>query len=278
MKISQPTPAMEKSLRALWKEVFHDSDEYIDLFFSKRYNPSHAMVVHENNEVVSMLFALPIDLIMQGEIISASYVYAVGTLPQFRRRGLSGLLLDHMHNWLKEKGVQASVLVPASKELFMFYEVRGYQTAFHIDIKKETFRDYSNIISLKKSTLCEQQELRDKYFSSSRLFARWGREALAYQDAEISFLGGDVFAFDDPYRGYAVCVPSEEGIAVKELIVGSQDELVLKAIAAHYRAEKLIVRRLGGENHKPFGMIKWYRPQPQTSQNAKPPYLGLALD
>ena len=278
MNISQPTPAMEKPLRTLWKEVFHDSDEYINLFFTKRYNPSHAMVVHESDEVVSMLFALPMDLVIQGQIISARYVYAVGTSPKFRRKGLSGLLLDNMHARLAEKGVHASVLVPASHDLFMFYAARGYQTEFYVEITNETFRQFSGKTLLRKSSLCEQQEVRDSFFSSSRLFARWSREALTYQDAEISFLKGDVFAFDDPYRGYAVCVPTNEGIAVKELITGPQDDIVLQAIAAHYRVEKLTVRRLGGESHKPFGMIKWYHPQPQTPQNAKPPYLGLALD
>jgi GNAT superfamily N-acetyltransferase len=269
---------MEKSIRALWKQVFRDTDEYIDLFFMKRYNPANAMVVHDDNKVVSMLFALPIDLVLQDKIVSARYVYAVGTSPQFRQRGLSSLLLEAMHERLTEKGVQASILVPASEDLFAFYERRGYQTIFHIKIKTETFHDNSEKLLLKKSTLCEQYELRDNFFSSSRLYARWGREALAYQDAEISLLKGDVLAFDDPYRGYAVCVPTDMGVSVKELITGPQEDVILKAIAAHYQVKNLVVRRWGGENDKPFGMIKWYSQKRRKFTNAKPPYLGLVLD
>ncbi len=72
-------PGDEPGLRALWKAVFEDSDEFLDAFFTGIYTPGMASLIEEEGCIVSAAYALPLE--------NALYLYAVGTLPGFRDRG-----------------------------------------------------------------------------------------------------------------------------------------------------------------------------------------------
>ena len=43
----------ENALKALWREVFGDTDEYIDAFFQNVYQPDMASVIEEDGTVVA---------------------------------------------------------------------------------------------------------------------------------------------------------------------------------------------------------------------------------
>ena len=48
----------ERALKALWKEVFGDSDEYIDTFFREVYHPGMASGIEENGEIAAAAYAV----------------------------------------------------------------------------------------------------------------------------------------------------------------------------------------------------------------------------
>ena len=72
-------PGEEPVLRKLWKTVFGDSDEFLDLFFSLVYTPGMAWVICEEEEIVSAAYAIPLE--------NAVYIYAVATNPKCRGKG-----------------------------------------------------------------------------------------------------------------------------------------------------------------------------------------------
>ena len=47
----------ENALKALWREVFGDTDEYIDAFFQNVYQPGMASVIEEDGTVVAAAYA-----------------------------------------------------------------------------------------------------------------------------------------------------------------------------------------------------------------------------
>ena len=49
----------ENALKALWREVFGDTDEYIDAFFQNVYQPGMASVIEEDGTVVAAAYAVP---------------------------------------------------------------------------------------------------------------------------------------------------------------------------------------------------------------------------
>ena len=69
----------ENALKALWREVFGDTDEYIDAFFQNVYQPSMASVIEEDGTVVAAAYAVPFGAVR--------YIFAVATRPEYRGRG-----------------------------------------------------------------------------------------------------------------------------------------------------------------------------------------------
>ena len=69
----------ENALKALWREVFGDTDEYIDAFFQNVYQPGMASVIEEDGTVVAAAYAVPFGAVR--------YIFAVATRPKYRGRG-----------------------------------------------------------------------------------------------------------------------------------------------------------------------------------------------
>ena len=106
---------MQPQLRALWRRVFGDPEEYLDLFFAHCFDPVETMVAYEAGQVRSALYLLPLTLRIGAQALPARYIYAVATDPDYRSQGLSTALLEETHRLLAAKGIAASVLVPAEQ-------------------------------------------------------------------------------------------------------------------------------------------------------------------
>lgn len=123
MTIEQPTAARQRQLRALWKEAFGDTEEYLDLFFSVAFHPARCRCAVENGTVAAALYWL--DGTCRGKKIA--YLYAVATAPAFRGQGIATRLLKDTHSHLARLGYCGAVLVPGDGPLFRFYEKLGYR-------------------------------------------------------------------------------------------------------------------------------------------------------
>lgn len=124
MIINNPSKEQIPSLRALWKEAFGDTDEFLDSFFGTAFSPDRAVCIEENNKILSALYIF--DCLFEDKKIA--YIYAVATSKQARGRGLCRKLLDYTHKLLKTQGYIGAILVPSDKGLFEMYEKLGYKT------------------------------------------------------------------------------------------------------------------------------------------------------
>lgn len=68
-------------IRALWKDSFFDSNEYLDLFFEKRFNPLYTALYCLGDEIAGMVHLLPCEVKGVGK---AFYWYAVCVAPKHR--------------------------------------------------------------------------------------------------------------------------------------------------------------------------------------------------
>ena len=114
-------------LKALWKIVFGDPDDFIDSFFKIPFSPDRCRYITENGMPISALYWF--DCEYNGGKLA--YIYAVATHPNHRGKGLASQLLEDTHNHLKALGYAGAVLKPA-KGLFPFYERLGYVTSGYI--------------------------------------------------------------------------------------------------------------------------------------------------
>ncbi len=97
----------EKSLKALWHEVFGDTDVYIDTFFRELYRPGMASVVEEDGKIVAAAYAVPFGAVR--------YIFAVATKPEYRGRGYGRAVV------LAAAGGEPAYLCPASATLRCWY-------------------------------------------------------------------------------------------------------------------------------------------------------------
>ena len=97
----------EKSLKALWHEVFGDTDVYIDTFFRELYRPGMASVVEEDGKIVAAAYAVPFGAVR--------YIFAVATKPAYRGRGYGRAVV------LTAAGGEPAYLCPASATLRCWY-------------------------------------------------------------------------------------------------------------------------------------------------------------
>ena len=271
---------MTEQLKALWKTVFGDTDEYISLFFEKRFVPSQCVTAISGGTVVGMLFLLPFEMVCGKACYSGRYIYAVATHPDHRRQGISEAMLSFAHKKAADEGAALSALVPANAPLFEYYRKRGFETEFykreitvHPDFNAES-------VQLDHCLLEEQIETRRKLFSDNRMFVDWDKAALCYQQLENELLGGETLCFSSPKKGYALCIAGDDGVFIREWGADALYPELLSAIAERYQKRKITVRLAADRSDSeavPFAMTKWYITERKAS-GVNPPFISLVLD
>jgi GNAT superfamily N-acetyltransferase len=170
------TSADIPAMRIIWDECFPEDKGFADFFFSELYNK--ALVFEEKDNVTGMLHLLPF---MRDDGAPVTYIYGVGTLPEYRRRGQSAALITAALN-----DNDICVLIPAEPWLFGFYEKFGFKTVFF----KNEFKTPPLELG-RKATSCDIPMLNSIYCDSvtpriERTNAHWShylRDILVFDDA-----------------------------------------------------------------------------------------------
>jgi len=135
MKLRYAEAGDKDGLRKLWSLCFPGEQAFTDYFFSEIYRPENALLI-EDGEIAAMLHMLPRSFVFGDRELSVSYVYGVGTHPDFRRRGLSASLMDQAFFEMHLRSVALSVLIPQEPWLFDFYRQFGYAEVFRLRKEK----------------------------------------------------------------------------------------------------------------------------------------------
>jgi len=266
---------MQPALKALWHEAFGDEDDYIALFFSKRFKPKNTLVWIDDGRPAAMLHLLPAELRTASGSLPARYVYAVATKGEFRGKGISTALLEHAAELARQSG-ELLMLVPSSAALYDFYGKRGYQTFFYLNELTLDFAGKAEPVGYEMITPEEYKKLRDSCFDAPG-YVVWDEEAIAYAINENAHGGGMTTAFH--YNGkihFAMFIKVGETLRVKETSLAPEEILpALGAAAESYRCSKILVRLPSRYNagDKRFGML-YDAPRADTARG----YLNLALD
>ena len=132
MIIKKPADSDVTELKALWKEAFGDTDDFIGLFFSLAFSKDNSLCVYDNESLVASLYWF--DGSVGNE--KAAYIYGVATKKSHRGRGFSSALIKSTHKLLADEGYCTAILVPADAELFNFYGRFGYTECCFINLGK----------------------------------------------------------------------------------------------------------------------------------------------
>lgn len=278
-------PGDHPRLKALWQDVFGDSPEAVDAYFTLRHRDENMLVETRGGTVAGMLSMLPVTLQESGgRTFAARYIYAVATDDRFRGQGISTALLNATHAHMAGLGEAAGILVPASESLFSFYDKRGYKTSFSLNIltvSADALPPFPEGGRYSACSAADYTRIRNAAFQQSRLYARWEEAGVSYAMQTFARSGGVTALNWNGGQGCAAWEKTEEGVLVRELALLNGDaSAALSVLHRQLNAERYTARlaegTVPGAAPQPFGMIRWLIPEPALS--GKPPYLSLAMD
>lgn len=139
-------------MKRLWKETFHDSDEYVNMIFDSFLLSGYSLCCVENDKVVAALVGVPYrfsgferfvnsdscftnSCFLQKQDITNGlqglYLCGLATRPEFRHNGIMTEMIERVNEMAKADGFDFTFLIPADEGLGMYYRDRGYVNAFY---------------------------------------------------------------------------------------------------------------------------------------------------
>lgn len=247
-------------LREIWKACFGDSDSYLDFYYANGFPHFQTMVDRQGKDITSMLTVVPAEYLLSGNRYPAAYLYAVATDPPWQGKGLASKLLRDTHDYLKNNGVTAAMLFPASDSLYDFYGRSGYRAVFSIrewDGCLEPGPRYGTLSRCEEEVFLLQS---GRLLDQQKYGMRFSPEALRYFYRECFATGGQVLQVEENHalQGYAVCYKIKEVLHIKETSL-SPEQLAryASALMERFHAAKLTARLPAepGQPAKRHGML-----------------------
>ena len=101
-------------LRQIWKDIFHDTDSFINWQMNRRFVAELCAVCEEGGRIVSCLYGYPLPLSFGEKTVDNILVSGVATLPEYRGKGLMKRLFEFYLNHLYVLDVPLISLTPAN--------------------------------------------------------------------------------------------------------------------------------------------------------------------
>lgn len=114
----------------MWKTVFGDPDDYMELYFRWKYRPENTLIYMEEGKAVSSLQMLSYSFTFCETEIPVIYLSGVCTLPAYRGKGFSRKLLSKSFDVAAHRKVPLMLLVPQEEWLLGFYDQQGFARSF----------------------------------------------------------------------------------------------------------------------------------------------------
>lgn len=114
----------------LWKNIFHDSEDFTKLYFSRRFSIRRTFYTTRNGILLSTMQSIPYNMTFFGDKIKVGYVSGLLTRPEEQGKGYATQVLEKSHRALYKRGALLSLLIPATSELYNYYERRNYIKCF----------------------------------------------------------------------------------------------------------------------------------------------------
>ena len=255
----------EPSLRALWRDIFEDSDEIIDYFFKSCFKHESTAIALHGERPVSMGFLLRAGFlkIPGEEDKSCAMIYGLATDEGHRNRGYAGGVARELIKIAHESGYSHVVLHPANDGLFWYYEkALGFRSLFYAE-ESALVPDPAADIVISVETPAGYGAAREKMLAGTA-HIEVSPELIRLQEYLCGISGGGLYSFysGGEYLGCAITEISEDTAHIKELLADDAAKIrIAGAIAARHGVKSVVIRRPVSDNSapgdiKPFGMIR----------------------
>mgnify|MGYP000937823357 CR=1 FL=1 len=291
IEIRPALPEEEHRQKELWKLAFGDSDAQIDYFYTRRPANAETLVLLENGVVETMVALFPVTLTLpDGATVSSSYIYALATHPDARKKGYGRFILNYVDFYLQERKLDCVTIVPAEASLHRFFAATGFSECFatrKVELLGYMVESTGEGDSLRSTSPKQYNQVREGLLSEA-FRVSYDDDAIAYQQGLSEMAASGLYLLH--VGGVQGCAAAEllngDSLLVKELIIPPH---AMAGAAALLAREFPVVRYhvrtpafwdgLPGSYLQSFGMIKWYNQELEAAwRNERKGYMGLAFD
>lgn len=248
----------------LWKSCFHDSDAFVDFYFTEKYVDENVAAVWEKGRLLSALQMIPYTSTCWGAVFPVSYIAGASTAPDVRGRGLMSGLLRQSFREMFARGVAFTVLIPAGQGLFDYYTRFGYTPVYYgreisFSFPVEKYAE-SEERPLSRSLIYEYFSCRQHSSSCTILHDRRDFEAIA---RDIESEGGAIVSVSSHDRITALAFAQYDGtcIFISEWMYDDpfSRTALLEKCASRFRCSKIRCRMISDKQGRAYGMARIIR-------------------
>ena len=231
-------------IRALYEEVFDDTKEFVDYYFSSYVQNTFNFVCEENGDLVGMATIHTKRIMVSKNECKAGYVYAVATKSSHRGRGIMKSILSEIDEYAFENDYDYLYLIPVNPAI---YEGLGYEL---VRCKKEIVVDLSydkccNDIAVKKLSQEDAGEFAEfaENFYENKVSILCNESYILENLQRLSIKNSGIYCIlhkvYDKILGLAF-VEDDDELLVDSLICADSDvELCMKAVADGLGADRI---------------------------------------
>ena len=200
----------------IWRSCFPDPDDYIRLFYTRNFGRISVPVFEVDGRPVSMLHLMDASISADGGERESKFIYAVGTLPEYRRKGYSGSLLQYVKNGAlcNDHGL---FLKPSSCHMSEYYRSFGFETSSWFG--RFTISPGEMIPVTAASLSAEEYNRRRDAFFSGSPYVRWSDGHVRWCVEDNAYFGGETLALTMRGREFFMMCSPENG----ELLITETD-------------------------------------------------------
>lgn len=234
--IGAARPEDKAAVMEVYRACFPGEEGFCRFFFDNVYRPDNTLVCRVEGKLAASVQLLPVRLHLGGAVVPATYIYAAGTLPQFRSRGLMSRLLRRSFEVSAARGDELSVLIVQQPSLLAYYARLGYRAVF----ARECFR-----VSADGGTAQPRHMRPEDWRAADALYedAQTGLHAVrAEKDWQIILrqYGEDAWVLTDDagaVTAFALTEELKDGVLHATEALGGQSRELMAALAARKGAQ-----------------------------------------
>ncbi len=247
---------IKEDVRRLWKECFHDSEDFMNLFFNKVYNDENVFVRYESDELVCALQSLPYALTFYGELLPIRYYAGVSTSEKWRNKGMMSTLIKDALISCRESMV---CLLPAEDWLYDYYSKFGFASVFHNRVENfECDIEMSTTIAIRRgvnSKVLEYCLKKERQRNCCLIHSLNDFEIVAIDN---SLSSGKIVYIEESnsIKGVAFCYLDGSDVVIKDAFFEEEQKLhLLGAVRKIYGSGYRIRMVVPGRTRR-FGMVR----------------------
>lgn len=230
--------------RTLWKEIFGDTDAYIEFYFREKAPRSKVYSKYEGNTLVSMAFFTSYEVVYRGHECVCPCIVGVATRPEYRHRGYMRSLLEQGLREAAQHGAKLAFLTPADEKI---YEPLGFRGVQYRTVVRSACRGRGWYAAHPFMQLGQDEKERAAQFAAQVLrgmpFDLYRKRSVPYYemlDKESGALDGGVIVLreHDSVRGVVSYIYEDECFEVTEVVCRPDDgQKALESVCAYLAAD-----------------------------------------